>query len=639
MNMRLGHVCSIFVAASISVAAMADTAHYSDMYISYYSPANVSAMASYVKEHKLGGMIMWELRGDAPYSTGSQDSLLNAFDTGVTGYKVGAGKAPLVMGYWDDWGLYSNDPSTRAIPEPAYPMPGSTGTTGQLVPASVTQDLSDKFSAVNAVAYSFIEAQTQSYSYYDNATKQKVTIPNKTPQDIGTLYFNDAWADLLPPGNNEQQDRFCGTNTKFTTNSKICWFGLSNRNTPITPAAGAMMGNFDAFTGIKHASASNPLGPLQKIVSIGGFGHDATFEDTFMDATSMANFVNSTVMMVKGFGLNGVDLDYEDPNMTPALSKSYLALIIQLRHQMPDKIITVTMLADPQYLKGTRGKPEGSQPGSGYGFFPGVLKQIASLVNHVDLMTYDFHGAFDYNKEGTGKTGFLTNLYKPSDAPAGYKFSVDASVGALLKQGLSSDKITVGIPAYGRSLDNVNPANGGLFQPLTSNTAIPRGDLDLKNCDTAITSSGPNTCGGMFNYNYILHNMVGHGFAAVDHQDALGETGASNGTTAFAGSWTPPAPAGNSLELINSSSSVIAFNVSVGSFTAPAFFTAGTDKSYASSVTAGISGQSGLAVNWFTSWGLKGSCPSVLNFTSNKKVTITVTAVGTGEYKTQCTYS
>jgi GH18 family chitinase len=155
----------------------------------------------------------------------------------------------------------------------------------------------------------------------------------------------------------------------------LVWFGLNNRNTSITPAAGAMMGNFDAFTQIKHASTSNPLGPLQKVVSIGGYGHDATFEDAFnykpnsTGSVGMDNFVRSTQALVNAFDLAGIDLDYEDPAMTHQQSEQYLTLIKQLRAAMPGKLITVTMLSDPDYAKGMR---DGSA-----GFASGVLAKIA----------------------------------------------------------------------------------------------------------------------------------------------------------------------------------------------------------------------------------------------------------------------
>ena len=102
-------------------------------------------------------MILWELRGDATYNT--PQSLLSALDKGIAGYEPTSGKPPLVMGYWDDWGLYSNDPSSRAIPESAYPMPGSLDQSGDPVAANQTKDLTDKFAGVNVVAYAFLNAK------------------------------------------------------------------------------------------------------------------------------------------------------------------------------------------------------------------------------------------------------------------------------------------------------------------------------------------------------------------------------------------------------------------------------------------------------------------------------------------------
>ncbi|MDF1796924.1 MAG: glycosyl hydrolase family 18 protein [Coxiellaceae bacterium] len=515
-------VCGALGFASVS-GAMANSELKKNMFIAYYSQKDVAAMADFAKQQKLGGFILWEMRGDTTY--GSSTSLLSSLKKQLGDYKA-AGQLPMVMDYWTDWGVYSNDSSSRAIPEPAYPVPGSLTTGGIPVTGAAVNDFSAKLAGINTLAYSFVEAQTHSYTYYNYPTRSMVTIPNKHPEDMGTLYFNDAWSDLLVPGKNAQQDAFCGSGGDGKSiGSKVCWFGMYNRNSPVAPAAGAMMGNFDAFTQLKHADPNNQLGPLHKVISVGGYGHDASFEDAFSlpNDQGVHNFVNSAAALIKAFNLSGIDLDYENPNMTHQQSQRYLDLITQLRAALPDTAITVTILADPNYLQGVR---------SGVaGFDRDVLQQIAAQVNHIDLMTYDFHGAFDYNPNGSGTTGFLTNLYMPNDAPSGYRFSVAGSVAALLTQGVPANKVVVGIPAYGRSLAHVAAKNGGLFQSLTADTLIPRGDLDMKTCGQAITPMGWNTCGGMFTYNYIVNHLLMNGFKVADRTDNAAKV--SNGTTAY----------------------------------------------------------------------------------------------------------
>lgn len=594
-------------AIAIGGAAFADSSpSYNNMFIAYSSPADVSAMAEYAKKEDLGGFILWELRGDMPY--GDKSSLLSALNAGVKG----DAKPPMIMGYWDDWGVYSGD-SQRAIPEAPYAIPGSQDTPGKDVPASNTKDLSDKLAGINVIAYSFVEAQSKNYTYtyYDEQTNEYVTttIANKTPEKIGTLFFHDTWSDLK-------------AGDCVASDKAICWFGLQNRKEPVDPKAGAMMGNFEAFLKLKHADANNPLGPLKKIISVGGYAHDQSFEDAFNAPNGIANFVASAKDLIDSTGLDGIDLDYENPKMTHAQSQDYVKLITALRAALPDKLITVATLSDPAYLAGARN--------GNSGFAPGTLKAIAAQVNYIDLMTYDFHGAYDYAADGSGKTGFLTNMYHPTDSsgqPVASKFSAEESVKAAIKAGVPSAKLSLGIPAYGRSLAGIAPGKNhdGLYQTITSNVTIPKGDLDLKACNSAITPLSDSSCGGMFNYHYIMNHMIapgliGPGFKETDHVATASDV--SNGTTAYADAWSQPA--GQILEIKNNSKDV-AFNVAIGGTTVPDFFTPGLDKQYAAAAI-GVSGKKNLEVTWKAYGDHHGQCDTGLDMSSgNHVVAITLT--------------
>jgi len=247
--------------------------------------------------------------------------------------------------------------------------------------------------------------------------------------DGGTLYFNDPWADLLPPAD----DKFC------TASNPICWYAMTMQGKD--PVDSGKMGNFEAFA--KLTRPDNNLGPLKKVISIGGYGHDNTFEDSFNSQQHINNFVDSAAKIIENYHIDGIDLDYENPDMTHAQSDNFLQLVKALRAKLgPDKFIAVTILSGPNYIKGIKNGNKGFDPNTG------VLAEIANYADKINLMTYDFHGAFDYDP-GKGRTGFLTNLYMPTDAPKGYdaKFSVVTSVAALEQMGVAPEQITVGIPA------------------------------------------------------------------------------------------------------------------------------------------------------------------------------------------------
>lgn len=596
--------------------SLAHATSYQNMYLAYYSPNDVAAMVNYAKAQQLGGLIVWEFKGDTTY--GSSNSLLS---TAVNSYQPSTKNQPTIMGYWSDWSVYT----AQAIPGQPYPVPGSHNSAGNTVSNT---DFSQKLAGMNVVAYAFLEAQSKTYTYYDAASGQSVTKINPNyQQDGGTLFFFDPWSDLLPLGSD---DSFCND-----ASNSVCWYVDNMQGKD--PKQSAQMGNFEAFAQLKHQSTSNPLGPLKKIISVGGYAHDATFEDSFDNATHIANFVNSAASIIDHYQLDGIDLDYENPSMTHQQSDQFYSLVSALRKKLGnDKTIDITMLANPAYL-------QGSEASGTIGFDPNTnaLGSIAKLADHINLMTYDFHGAFDYDP-GKGRTGFLTNLYMPTDAPSGYdaKFSVNTSVQAALQAGVPAQKLSVGIPAYGRSLANIPSDNGGLFQIIPSTASIPRGNLDAANCATAITPLGGNSCSGSFSYRYIIANMLSKGFTASARTDAPNNI--DNGTTAFASSWQAPVSTSYQLVASNDDSAGLGITLTIKNSDhqlTTDYIAPGTSKIYTGKTavsTIAISGQSDLTVEWAT-YNKTGTCPNTFNFDKNYTVAVHVSADGTASCSIQPT--
>lgn len=201
------------------------------------------------------------------------------------------------------------------------------------------------------------------------------------------------------------------------------------------------MGIFEAFARQSHV-AGNPLGPLRRIFSVVGV---SSFEDTFADARYITNFALSARALIVHYNLSGIDLDYENSDMTHAQSWQFLALVRALREQLPrgtffssravrfifsgnlkilsrfickskygsgrirtGAYITLDLMCGRDYLTGAGGK----------GFAPGVLQRIAQAADVLNLMTYEMRNAeSDYRPDGSGRTGFNTNLYPQSGAP------------------------------------------------------------------------------------------------------------------------------------------------------------------------------------------------------------------------------
>jgi len=116
-----------------------------------------------------------------------------------------------------------------AVPflNPPMQVPGSFDINNSQV---TNKDFSDKLEGMNVVTYAFLEAQAKIYNNPSNGQP----IPNPDYSKIGTLYFNDPWADLSP------NDSFC------KNNASICYFAINMQNKD--PASSSKMGNFGRFT-------------------------------------------------------------------------------------------------------------------------------------------------------------------------------------------------------------------------------------------------------------------------------------------------------------------------------------------------------------------------------------------------------
>ncbi len=416
----------------------------------------------------------------------------------------------IVMSYWPNWSVYSN---------------ANNGISGSYVYGShdkkkiLYNSLSQKLKGVNILAYAFFQTQAKTYRYYDASTQSFCRLKNPWyQQDGGDLYFSDPFVDLA------SNSQLCHDNRNL-----LCSYALKVRHLKTDINLG--LGNFNAFVHLQRPD-SKKLGPIYKIISIGGEGHDDSFTDSFNSTRHINNFVNSTVNFIKYFyhkgrGIVGIDLDYESLTMTHRQGLQYARLVKALRKKLTqtfgknNTLLVVTLLSSPSYLAGTADHHR-------IGFDKKALIQLAKYSDYLNLMTYNFNGSFNYQKQGTGKTGFMTNIFLQKYQPANQPYSIYASI-KLLSKFVAPSHILVGMPAYGYAIANIDNHNHGLFQPMTPDSLIPRGDLDNPFCQHRIDAS-QNRCGGFFSYRWIVRHRENQSFI---QKNWLSKS-IINGTTAFA---------------------------------------------------------------------------------------------------------
>jgi len=196
---------------------------------------------------------------------------------------------------------------------------------------------------------------------------------------------------------------------------------------------------------------------VKVLIAIGGATRSKEFSDMAAEAESLQKFAQSCIDLYVGTYpdvIDGIDMDWEFPGVGEGSRKedkqNFTALMKEFRRQLDE----LGQEKKRSYLL-TAAVPAGPWLYQNY-----ELKELSSVLDWFNLMTYDFSGA--WSKE----TNFTAPLYRAKDDPFPIN-NVDAAVQAYLKAGVLPHKITLGMPFYGRGWTTAGTDNYGLYQKLT----------------------------------------------------------------------------------------------------------------------------------------------------------------------------
>ncbi|MCD1262034.1 fibronectin type III domain-containing protein [Paenibacillus athensensis] len=212
-------------------------------------------------------------------------------------------------------------------------------------------------------------------------------------------------------------------------------------------------GSYNQLVKLKQANPN-----VKTIISVGGWSWSNRFSDVANDATARTTFANSAVNFLRKYQFDGVDLDWEYPVSGGLAGNSYRAA---------DKANYVLLLQAIRSALNTAGSQDGKYyyltiaAGAGPTYVANnQLSQIASTVDWINIMTYDFHGSWD------PKSGQNAPLYyDPADPnPDPTNFNVDHAVTNMLNAGVPASKLVLGLGYYGRGWGGCANSNGGQYQ-------------------------------------------------------------------------------------------------------------------------------------------------------------------------------
>lgn len=183
---------------------------------------------------------------------------------------------------------------------------------------------------------------------------------------------------------------------------------------------------------------------MKTLLSIGGwtYTHEKDdMENAMHSPEGRTRFVFDAVELVKNFGFDGVDVDWEYPKNEDQ-ANDFVLLLKELRHALntySEKFANgyhfLITIACPATVKD-------------YGILH--LQEMDKYINSWHVMTYDFCGPW------SPISSHHSNLYTNGRSPENTPSSGHAAVSGYISAGISPRKIVVGMPLYGRSFTNTD---------------------------------------------------------------------------------------------------------------------------------------------------------------------------------------
>ncbi|KAK8913408.1 Chitinase 1 [Metarhizium anisopliae] len=187
---------------------------------------------------------------------------------------------------------------------------------------------------------------------------------------------------------------------------------------------------------------------LKVILSIGGWTLSANFPTAASTEATRATFARSAVEMMKDWGFDGIDVDWEYPQ-DDTQAQNMVLLLQQIRKSLDDY---AKKHASSHHFQLSIAAPAGREHYSKL-----RMAELGRILDYVNLMAYDYAGQW-------GKySGHASNLFPDSDNPNATPFDTDAAVTAYIKGGIPANKIVLGIPTYGRSFEQTD----GIGKPFS----------------------------------------------------------------------------------------------------------------------------------------------------------------------------
>ncbi len=405
-----------------------------DVTTEVFKPEDAQQLLGFAEQNGLGMLSMWSLSRDQPAPTGQE---------GRVGFNH-SGLADNPYTFADVFQNYGDGTVTETPTDP--------GANGDPIPPTQTPADQPPVSPADNTNNTDTVTETQTDP---GANGDPIPDSNSNNSPIVGVYYpewgiygrNFEVADVPAKDVTHVFYAFADVNPDLTVGVYDSWAATDRRIDGDWNTQKPYAGNYEALNKLK---AVNP--ELHNMISIGGWSLSKLFSDVALTDASRKKFAKSAVDFMLQYGFDGIDIDWEYPvggglasNITRPEDKHNYTLLLQEL----DEQIRLQEAIDGNDYQLSIAAPAGDDKMVNL-----ELKEIAKYTDFINVMTYDYHGAWD------NTTNHQAALYGKPGAP----YTVDQTIQGYLDAGVSADELVLGGAIYGRAWQGVSSTNNGLYQ-------------------------------------------------------------------------------------------------------------------------------------------------------------------------------